>query len=183
MRKIVVTIFALLILLLPASALAGKFYEHEDSNYYWYVEDTPHYEVVIPSTAQGYLDKSLFGQKVLDIYFGSDGPQMVVGSIVSPSVTTDKIRAMAIAQWGHIFTNAKVEADRMITTSNGTSAYFYAATASTPSSKQGMLRLVVFQKGSRFAYLTLSCYSSDWNNNAAMRNQWLIAVNDFSWLD
>lgn len=183
MRKYTVPIFALLMLLLPATAFAGTFYEHESSSYYWYVVDDPHFEVVIPATAEGYLERSLFGQATLEMFFGQNGPRFVVASVTSPNVTIGKIKSMALAQWEHLFTNVKVEADRRITTSNGTSAYFYAVTASNPSAKQGMIRLVIFQQGNKFAYVMLSCYSDDYNSSAALRNQWIRAVNDFSWLD
>lgn len=183
MGKKIIPIFTVLILLLPASALAGTFYQHENSSYYWYVVDDPHFEVVVPSTAEGYLERELFGLSTLELFFGTGGPQFVVGSVTSPSVTIGKIKSMALSQWEHVFTNVKVEADRKITTSNGTSAYFYAVTASNPSAKQGMMRLVIFQQGNSFAYVMLSCYSSDYNSSTTLRNQWIRAVNDFKWLD
>ena len=77
--------------------------------------------------------------------------------------------------------NVKVEADRTITTSAGTQAHFYAITGSTPAARQGMLRLVVFRNGSRFAWLVLACYANEYESNATVRNQWLTAVNSFVW--
>jgi len=188
MRKSIISALLLAVLLLPAEALAGAFYEHEDSIYYWYVEENPHFEIVVPATGDAYLETDLFGQKTVQIYLGKNnnrfaGPQFVVGSVTSPNVTIERIKSMALSQWGHIFTNVKTEADRRITTSNGTSAHFYAVTASTPAAKQGMLRLVIFQKGNSFAYVMLSCYASDYDSNTTLRNQWLRAVNDFRWLD
>lgn len=181
MRKAVWPMLALLVILVSAGTQAGTYYEHPEEGFWWFVEDNPGYELVVPSTASGYIDRDLFGQKSVELYFGPTGRQFIVASVISPSVTTDKIKTMALGKYGHLFTNIKVEADRTITTSTGTSAYFYAMTGSTPAAKQGMVRLVVFQRGSRFVYLILSCYASDYESSAAMRNQWLTAVNSFVW--
>ena len=172
---------ALLVTLLSAAVHAGEFYEHEDAGYWWYVESNPAFELVIPSTAQGYVQRDFFGQRSVELYYGPTGRQFVIASVVSPSVTTDKSKSMAVAMYGHLFTNVKVEADRTITTSAGTQAHFYAITGSTPAARQGMLRLVVFRNGSRFAWLVLACYANEYESNATVRNQWLTAVNSFVW--
>ncbi len=181
MRKAVWPMLALLLILLSTAAHAGTFYEHEEEGYWWFVESNPAYELVIPSTASGYIERDFFGQKSVELYFGPTGRQFVIASVVSPSVTTEKIKAMAVAMYGHLFTNIKVEADRTITTSAGTQAYFYAITGSTPAARQGMLRLVVFRSGSKFAWLVLSCYANEYDSNATVRNHWLTAVNSFVW--
>ncbi len=44
---------------------AGTFYLHEHPSYWWYVVEEPAFSAVIPSGADNYIERSIFGMKSL----------------------------------------------------------------------------------------------------------------------
>lgn len=159
-------------------AFAGELYLSDLDNYWYFIEEQPYFEVLVPSSAERYVQKNLFGAKILEMTFNNASIIMEVGVIKSKNIKV--VQDSIEARFKPAFSNKSVIADRQITTSNDETAHFYAFRGTGLDSKTWMLRTVFFQKGDYVVYLAYIIDNSKYDGDYAA--YWLQAVNSFGWL-
>ena len=176
--------FALFVVLLGAmSAFAqyqGEFYVHTDQRFWWYQGDNRLYELLVPSQGEQYIERDIFGEKMLEITLRTGGPIIRIASFGGGSAALDRARQALTSQWQHVLSNVQTTENRTITTSNGLQARFVVIQGRTPGGQQAMMRAVFFNKGDNNVYLQWLGLTSQYSGS----NQefWLQAVNTFAWL-
>lgn len=171
--------------LLYGAAGAAELYTYPDDNrFWWFVGTEPAFEILVPSNTGGayplYFHRTQFGEEVLEIQMGQDGPVMAVGILKGSSSQISAIRDNLRASRDHLFTNVRVVDDREIETSMGLRAYFYSQLARAADGKSAMFRAVFFSRGDDLVYLTYFLYESDYSG--FNRDAWIRAVNTFRWM-
>jgi len=156
----------------------------DDNRFWWFVGTEPAFEILVPSNTGGayplYFHRTQFGEEVLEIQMGQDGPVMAVGILKGSSSQISAIRDNLRASRDHLFTNVRVVDDREIETSMGLRAYFYSQLARAADGKSAMFRAVFFSRGDDLVYLTYFLYESDYSG--FNRDAWIRAVNTFRWM-
>lgn len=196
-RSFTIVLFALVVLAVAAPALSQPYYFHNDPYYWWYhpTGASPAFEVVIPAlhnttTEQSrfWTERNLYGEHELEIFLTTSseypvGSSIRISDVISSAVTVAKIKERVRAEHSHVFSNTKILADRELVTEIGTKGWFLAFESSNPSGMMAMVRVVIFQRGREYVYLTLKCYSTDYESTPKIRDLWIMAVNTFKWLD
>lgn len=164
---------------------AAELYTYPDDNrFWWYVGTDPAFEILVPSNTGGtyplYLHRTQFGEEVLEIQMGADGPIMTVGILKGAASQIPTIRDNLRSNKAHLFTNVRVVDDREIETSMGLRAYFFSQVARAADGKSAMFRTVFFNRGDDLVYLTYYLYESEWSGFT--RDAWIRAVNTFRWM-
>lgn len=177
MRKINFFVAIILFLISFQAVQAGTFYLHDHPSYWWYVVQEPAFSAVIPSTAENYNQRSIFGMEILEMTFANG--TIVMDVIYQPGKDVEAVRASLEERYRPLVTNVALLADREITTSNNLKAYFYAYEATGSQGKRVMLRSVFFQKDEHILYLTMFCDSDQYQGD--VREYWLRAVNGLEW--
>lgn len=182
MRKIIV--FAVIIILLSGASIVladsdykHDFYKHDHPSYWWYVVAKPAFSAVVPSTAQSYIERSVFGMEILEMVFVNGNITMEV--IHQPGKDVQEVKESLQARYKPLVKNIALIADREITTTNQIKAYFYAYEAIGAHGKKVIFRSVFFQRENSIVYLTLFLDSDDYQGD--MREYWIRAVNEFEW--
>lgn len=165
-----------LLLLLPAAAAAGELYRYDgDPNYWWYVDGSPRFEVLIPSdrSAINWVEIDWGGSTSMQVVIGEGGPMIVVGTLP----TTDAAAAWNAlsAPWAARTQSARTTTNSQITTDQGLNARFFVLEGGG-----NMVRMVAFTRSGRLAYLLFVGKSADYSGSA--RQHWLRAVHSFRWL-
>ena len=153
---------------------AGTFYLHEHPSYWWYVVDDPAFSAIIPSGADNYIERSIFGMEHLLMTFQKGTITMEV--IYQPVQTSSQYAtARRTVQTGGkeppILSNE-------ITTSNNLKAHFYAYQG-TCQRQTGDAAIRVLPKGRHVVYLTLFLEADQYQGD--LREYWIRAVNGFEW--
>lgn len=174
-----------LLALASAPVLGAGLYQYdEDRRFWWYLDTDPAFELLVPSNPSGaqypmYFHLKQFGEEVLTIQMGEQGPVFSVGILKGTKSDYTKLRDNILGSRKHLFTNARVLADRTITTSMGLQAYFYAQQAQAADGKNAMFRAVFFNRGNDVVYLTYFLYAADYTG--FNEEAWIRAVNTFRW--
>jgi len=173
----------LLVLLAAMTAAAqyqGEFYIHTDQRFWWYQGDGRLYELLVPSQGEQYMEREIFGEKMLEITLPGGTPIIRVASFPGGSAALDRARQAITGRWQHVLTNAQTTENRTITTSNGLQARFVVIQGRTPGGQQAMMRAVFFDQGDNSVYLQWLGTTSQYSG--ANQEYWLQAVNTFAWL-
>ncbi|NMA61054.1 MAG: hypothetical protein GX956_04115, partial [Firmicutes bacterium] len=158
-------------------AQAGTFYLHDHPSYWWYVVEQPAFSAIIPSVAQNYFQRSIFGMEVLEMTFANG--TIVMEVIHQPGKDIEAVRASLEARYKPLVKNVALISNKEITTSNNLKAHFYAYEATGANGKKVMLRSVFFQKGEHVVYLTMFLNADQFQGDT--REYWIRAVNGFEW--
>lgn len=178
MRKCCSIVVIILMLCLSIQvAQAGTFYLHDHSSYWWYVVEKPAFSAIVPSVAQNYIQRSVFGMEILEMTFANGAITMEV--IHQPGKDIEAVRAGLEARYKPLVKNVTLISNKEITTSNNLKALFYAYEATGASGKKVMLRSVFFQKGEHIVYLTMFLDADQFQGD--IREYWIRAVNGFEW--
>lgn len=177
MRKAHIFTAIIFFLINVQAVQAGTFYLHDHPSYWWYVVQQPAFSAVIPSTAENYNQRSIFGMEILEMTFANG--TIVMDVIYQPGKDVEAVRASLEARFKPLVKNVALLADREITTSNNLKAYFYAYEATDSHGKKVMLRSVFFQRGEHLVYLTMFSDSDQYQGD--VREYWLRAVNGLEW--
>lgn len=178
MRKYFVFGVIIIGLLLGNQAVsAGDFYLHEHPDYWWYMVEDPAFSAIIPSRADNYIERSIFGMKNLLMTFKDGSITMEVNS--QPGTDVESVRNSLDVRYKPLVKNATVLNNGTITTSNNLETHFFAYEATGADGKKVMLRVVLFQKRHHVVYLTLFLPADDYRDD--MREYWIRAVNGFEW--
>ncbi|HHT90185.1 MAG: hypothetical protein QM451_11640 [Bacillota bacterium] len=156
---------------------AGTFYLHEHPSYWWYVVDDPAFSAIIPSGADNYIERSIFGMEHLLMTFQKGTITMEV--IYQPGTDIESVRNSLDVRYKPVVKNLTILSNEEITTSNNLKAHFYAYQGTGANGKQVMLRSVFFQKGRHVVYLTLFLEADQYQGD--LREYWIRAVNGFEW--
>ncbi len=162
---------------LTAPVLAGTFYLHDHEAYWWYVVEDDGFSVVVPNNAERYVEKRIFGQKLLEMTWNDARVIMQVSFISGQDVET--LREALSSQWEPLVSDVTMISDREITTSNDVPAYFYAFEGTGMDGQRGMLRSVFFSRDDAVVQLLMLLPSADYQGD--LREYWLRAVNEFEW--
>lgn len=180
-----VVVLACVIAFAAGTAHAAELYAYtEDTRYWWYTDD-PVFEILVPSNPKGsefplYFHRTQFGEEVLEVLMGEEGPVMTFGVLKAGESQIKEILSNLLASRKHLLKNVRVTDDRTITTSMGVRAYFYSQVAQGADGKNAMFRAVFYNQGDKLAYLTYWLYESDYTGTN--RDAWIRAVNSFRWL-
>ncbi len=182
-RKIVV-LTLITVLLANGIVLAGSFYIHNDERYWWYrlhVGDNSSFDVAIPSDLSdwvGYLPlKKYLGHTVLEIASKNGDAVIQIGSKEGMQVA--QVQQFVAGRWSAVLKDVTVLSNRIINTSNGLPAQFYALEATGPDGRKHMLRSVYFSKDDVVVYLVMFLPSAEYKD--AIQQHWLRAVNESEW--
>jgi len=175
--KRIIVLAVVLVIIAGSGAGAGEFYLHEQKDYWWYYVGTPGFYAVIPSNAERYYKKAVFGYEFLEILWEKENVVMEIGAIPNSTVT-NAINFVA-KRWSPFLKNETVLANREITTSNNLKAYFYAVEGTGPDAVKYMLRSVYFTKEGTVVYLAM--YLPSGKYTGTMLNHWIKAVNESEW--
>ncbi len=156
---------------------AGNFYLHEHPDYWWYVVEEPAFSAIIPSGADNYIERSVFGMKSLMMTFNDGTITMEVNS--QPGTDVESVRNSLDIRYKPLVKNITVLNNGEITTSNDLNTHFYAYEATGADGKKVMLRTVLFQRRHHVVYLTLFLEADQYQGD--MREYWIRAVNGFEW--
>jgi hypothetical protein len=176
-RKTVFILSFIILILTCQSAAAGEFYLHDNKEYWWYHVDNPGFYAVVPSAADVYVSKKVFGYDFLEISWDNGSVVMEVGVI--PNSSRDDVINFVAKRWSPFLQDERVFANREITTSNGLPTYFYAVEGSGPDGNKSMLRSVYFSKDGNVVYLAM--YLPNNKYQGKVERHWIRAVNDFEW--
>ncbi|HLT57780.1 MAG TPA: hypothetical protein VKZ69_03280 [Limnochordales bacterium] len=176
--------WALLVALLSAAGASaqyqGEFYVHTDQRFWWYQGDNRLFELLVPSQGEQYMERDVFGEKMLEITLRGGSPIIRVASFPGGSAALDRARQAVTGRWQHVLSNAQTTENRTITTSNGLQARFVVIQGRTPSGQTAMMRAVFFNNGDHNVYLQWLGLTSQYGG--ANQEFWLQAVNTFAWL-
>lgn len=166
------------------AAGAAEFYQYpDDKRFWWYIDTDPAFELIVPSNTGGsyplYVQTNMYGEDVLEIVMGEDGPVMLVGILKGGSSKISSIWDSIVGSRSHLFTNARLVDNREITTSTGERPHFYSQVARAADGKSAMVRAVIFNKGNDIVYLAYFLYESEFTGFT--RDVWINAVNTFRW--
>ncbi len=156
---------------------SGSFYLHEHPSYWWYVVEDPAFSAIIPSGADNYIERSLFGMKNLLMTFNDGTITMEVNW--QPGTDVESVRNSLDVRYKPLVKNVTVLNNGEITTSNDLQTYFYAYEATGADGEKIMFRTVIFQRRHHVVYFTLFLEASQYEGN--MREYWIRAVNGFQW--
>ncbi|NLL47116.1 MAG: hypothetical protein GX249_00895 [Firmicutes bacterium] len=156
---------------------AGNFYLHEHPDYWWYVVEDPAFSAIIPSGADNYIERSIFGMESLLMTFKNGTITMEVN--VQPGTDVESVRNSLDVRYKPLVKNITVLNNGEITTSNNLQTHFYAYEATGANGKKVMFRTVIFQRRHHVVYLTLFLESAQYVDD--MREYWIRAVNGFQW--
>ena len=156
---------------------AGTFYLHDHPSYWWYVVDNPAFSVIVPSTGQNYIERSIFGLDSLLITFQDGTISMEVNA--QPGTDVEAVRSSLEARYKPLVKDVAILSNQEITTSNNLKCHFYAYEATGANGKKVMLRAVFFQRGDYVVYLTYFLESAQFRDDT--REYWIRAVNGFEW--
>lgn len=156
---------------------AGTFYLHDHPDYWWYVVEKPAFSAIIPSGADNYIERSIFGMESLLMTFNDGSVTMEVN--YQPGTDVESVRNSLDARYKPLVKNITVLSNQEITTSNNLRTHFYAYQATGANGKDVMLRAVFFQRGNHVVYLTFFLEANEFQGD--MREYWIRAVNGFEW--
>lgn len=177
MKKFFIIAAIFVVLLVSGTALASDFYLHDHGDYWWYMPKNPNYSAVIPNTGQHYIQRDVFGQKILEITWDNGAVSMEIASVPNQDVAT--VRKSIEERFKPLVRNVNVISDGEITTSNNLRAHFYGYEATGANNRRVMLRSVFFKYSSGVVYLAMYLDAAKYQGN--LREYWLRAVNDFEW--
>lgn len=169
----------LALFVVSAPAAAGEYYQHDNAQYWWYLDSDPAFEVAVPANAYRYVEREMFGEKLVEIYLGPNGPILTIGTVAAGRDRVPAIRQALLGRWGYLFTNPTVLDNRQLTTTNQVAADFYAQTAATPAGNRAMFRGIFFHRNGQIVYLTYVLNERDFADFP--RAAWFEAVNSFGW--
>lgn len=176
-RFFAVGVILLLVIFNVQMVQAGSYYLHDHPSYWWYVEKDPDFSAVIPSEADRYTQKSIFGMEILEMSFQDDSIIMEV--IHQPGKDIQVVKESLDARYKPLVKDISTVSDKQITTSNSIVTHFYAYEAMGANGKKVMLRSVFFQKGNSVVYLTMFLNADKYKGD--IREYWIRAVNGFEW--
>lgn len=156
---------------------AGNFYLHEHPSYWWYVVEDPAFSAIIPSGADNYIERSIFGMRSLLMTFKNGSITMEVNW--QPGTDVESVRNSLDVRYKPLVKNITVLNNGEITTSNDLKTHFYAYEATGADGKKVMFRTVLFQRRHHVVYLTLFLEAAQYEGD--MREYWIRAVNGFEW--
>ncbi len=178
MRKSLGFVVIMLFLFIGAQvAQAGTFYLHEHPSYWWYVVEKPAFSAIIPSGADNYIQRSIFGMESLLMTFKQGSITMELN--YQPGTDIESVRNSLDVRYKPLVKNITVINNGEITTSNNLKTHFYAYEATGANGKKVMLRAVFFQKGRHVVYLTFFLEADQYRDD--IREYWIRAVNGFEW--
>jgi len=176
LKKAVVALGLVVLACVPA--LAGQLYLYEDDpGYWWYWGENPEYEVLVPANRPYYLDQQWSGHVYVYIPLRENGPRLFIGT--APGTDAQRLWQALTAPWSYPLRSSRITEDSEITTSQGLRARFRVMTGTMQDGTAAMIRMVVFTRGDRSAYLLFVGKESEYTGD--FRQYWLRAVNSFRW--
>ncbi len=162
--------------ILPASA-AGTFYLHDHPDYWWYVLSDVPFSAVVPSTAQYYVERNVFGMNILEILMDNGTISMEIASMKNSTI--EAVRKSLEERFKPVVKDISVKANRMITTSNNLQCHFYHYEATGNHGRKVMLRSVIFERNGNVVSLSLFLDANKYVGD--IQQYWLRLVNDSEW--
>lgn len=156
---------------------AGTFYLHDHQDYWWYMVSDPKFSAVVPSTAQSYIQRNVFGMDVLEILLDNGTVSFELTTVKNSSI--DAVRKSIEERFKPVVKDVSVTANRMITTSKNLQCHFYSYEATGNHGKKVMLRSVIFERNGAVVSMSLFLDSSKYVGD--IQQYWLRAVNEFEW--
>ncbi|HHT28570.1 MAG TPA: hypothetical protein GXZ82_15205 [Firmicutes bacterium] len=180
MRKGILLWFLAILFILTGVCRAGQYWLSESEAYWWYWDDNPDYQVMIPSRVEGrtYNSINIFGVRSLDLTLRPNGPVIRISTINQVQGGYAAVRDGVIKRWQPAAA-FKVTSDSVITTRQGIRANFFVATGKTGTGESAMIRGVVYTKGNSVVVLELLCNEKDYADET--KTQWIEVVNTFNW--
>lgn len=178
MRQRIVFVLALLTLL-SSTARAGEYYLSDEKDYWWYWDDPPKYELLVPAKAESYAPQKVFDERSLNVTLRKNGPTLRISSVTKVRGSYSGVKQAVLGRWQHALSGVQLTTETEITTSVGVRAKFFVATGKTPEGGNAMIRFVGFFKGTDVVFLELWCDEKDYAGS--VRQQWIKAVNTFKW--
>lgn len=166
-----------LLLLSNQLVQASGFFLHDNKQYWWYHSEAPQFYAVVPSDADRYTQKTIFGNEVLEVAFKNGSAIMEISSFTGKEVSA--VVDFIGKKWATMIKSPVVLANREITTSNGLTTFFYAVEGIGTDGNKGMLRSVFFKREDTVVYLAMFMKSKDYSGD--LQSHWLKAVNEFEW--
>lgn len=174
------SVLALLFLLLAtAGARAGEYYLSDEKDYWWYWDDSPKYELLVPANAESYAPKLIFDERSLEITLKKNGPIIRISSVAKVQGGYAAVKQAALGRWQHVLSGVKVTGEADITTSVGVKAKHFIVQGKTPQGRPAMIRFVAYFKGADVVTLQLWCDEKDYGGD--VQRQWIKAVNTLNW--
>lgn len=173
----IAAVVLILVLSLGGISLAGEFYFSDVANYWWYVDDSAGFELLVPSDAYAYVQLDWVGTTSLKIALDDKGPALYAGTM--PGTDVNKLWNALSARWTALTDRTRLTTDSTITTGEGLQARFKVLEGSSSGKPTGMIRAVIFTKDDHMAYLAFVGNASDYSGDASQ--YWLRAVNSFVW--
>lgn len=158
-------------------AQAGTFYLHDHPSYWWYVVEDPAFSAIVPSEADNYTQRSIFGMESLQMTFADGSITMELN--YQPGTDVESVRNSLDVRYKPLVKNITVLSNDSITTSNDLQAHFYAYQATGANGKDVMFRSVFFQEGRHVVYFVYFLEADDYEDD--VREYWIRAVNGFEW--
>ena len=124
MRRFLAFGIIVLLLFLGVQAVqAGTFYLHEHPSYWWYVVENPAFSAIIPSGADNYIERSIFGMENLLMTFQKGSITLEVNC--QPGTDVESVRNSLDVRYKPLVKNITVLSNEEITTSNNLKTHFY----------------------------------------------------------
>lgn len=179
MRRHLIIALVLATLFASAPVYAGQFWKSDDSAYWWYWDDAPRIELLVPADLKVYAQHKIFGESLLDINLSDNGPVLRVACVSKMRGGWTALKQMSTARWQHILSDIKIASEKDYTSEQGIPFKFIEATGTLPSGKVGMIRLAAFFKDQDVAYVELFCESKEYTGN--VKNHWMKAIHTLKW--
>ncbi len=170
-------LISIFVFIMSGLVQASSFYLHDHANYWWYIQQAPGFSIVVPNTAERYVQKQYFGRSVLEMTWNDGAVIMEIGSIQGHEVS--EVQQFVAGRFTPFVGNINVLSNRQITTSNDLFAHFYAFDGIGSDGKRSMLRSVYFNREDVVVYLALYLPSASYRGD--LQSHWLRAVNEFEW--
>lgn len=179
MRKHIAIVLVLATLLVSGPVYASQFWKSQDSTYWWYWEEAPKVELLVPANLKVYAQHEIFGESLLDINLSDNGPLLRIACVPKQRGGWATLKQMATARWQHVLSDIKITSEKNYTNEQGVPFQFIEATGTMPSGKVGMIRLAAFFKGQDVVYVELFCESKEYTGN--VKTYWMKAIHSLKW--
>ncbi|HHW09237.1 MAG TPA: hypothetical protein GXX29_04630 [Firmicutes bacterium] len=160
-------------------AAAGEFYISDDKSYWWYWDDAPRYELLIPSNCDSYAPSVIFDERTLDLTLKKDGPILRISGVSNFSGSYESLKEALLIRWRHVLSGLKINMEREYTSERNLKFRFIEITGKTPTGKTGMIRYVVYIKGRDVVTIQLFCEEKEYAG--VIKDQWMKAIHSFNW--
>src|SRR5690625_4259449 len=159
----------------------NPWYYHDDSNYLWYINQTPEFRVAVPANPYRLYTRDLFGEKAVTFDFDGNGPMFTLGIVSQEHADQTSLRDALVNRWNCGLNNVRTDADQKMLSNQDVEFHFYVRTGDAVTGERAMVRAVFFESETDIVYLLLVFPQADYVPGNAVRTYWLEAVNSFVW--